>query len=242
MRATGGAWSGIPTDTNGVQVSNNVAATNNRQFLHTDPGTELKAIDSKQEIHFSEFYDTNMNVLFAAIGIPKEIALMLFGSNYSASRASIKDWEHTLKVKRVKDVSPAYKNFYHIFMLTQVFSGNVEAPGYIDAVMNNKMWIKLAYHNSVWIGDNPPNIDELKEVMAAKAKLGEGSHHLPLETPENICMDLGILGDYYHILDEYQAVLEYADKIGIEKVEVKNETIENFDEPVKPAKKEKKDK
>jgi capsid protein len=188
-------------------------------------------LEGKQEVHFSEFYDTNMKVIFAALGIPMEIALMLFGSNYSASRASIKDWEHTLNVKRIKNVSPAYRHIYNIFLVTQVLSGNVSAPGYVEAVMaknSKRTWVLLAYQSTRWIGANPPNIDELKEVTAARLKAGAGSAHMPFDSMANIAQDLGLRGDYIHTMDEYQKEVQYADKIGIEKVELARQNIEEF--------------
>ena len=231
MNAAGGPYSDVPADSNGTAFQNIVAGTTSKQVINPEPGTKIVALEGKQEIHFGEFYDTNLTVIFAALGIPKEIALMLFGSNYSASRASIKDWEHTLIVKRVKNVSPAYRHIYDMFLLTQVLAGTINAPGYIEAVMNKETWVRLAYQKAKWVGDNPPNIDEKKEVEAARLKAGAGSSHLPLDTMENIANDLGLHGDYQHTLEEYQNVMKEADKLGIEKVEPARTTIEQFGEP-----------
>ncbi len=242
MKATGGAFSDIPSDSRGVMFQNTVAGTTGKQAVNAPPGSKIVALEGKQEIHFGEFYDTNMKVIFASLGIPMEIALMMFGSNYSASRASIKDWEHTLIVKRIKNVSPAYKHIYNIFLVTMAMQNKINAPGYLKAVFNKDLWVKLAYQRAKWIGDNPPNIDEKKEVEAARLKMGAGSAHLPLDTPENIVEDLGLPGDYRHTMEQYQDDMEYADSIGIEKVEQNRQIIEDFDDadedkPGKPGEK-----
>ena len=232
LNAMGGAFADIPADSNGQTFQNQVAGTTDKQAINAPPGAKIVALEGKQEVHFSEFFDTNMKVIFAALGIPMEIALMLFGSNYSASRASIKDWEHTLIVKRIKNVSPGYKHIYNIFLVTQVLSGEINAPGLVEAIITKKRWSTvLAYQKARWIGDNPPNIDELKEVNAARLKMGAGSGHLPLDSPENIVLDLGIRSDYKHTLEEYQDTMQYADQLGIEKVELARQNIEEFGNP-----------
>lgn len=245
-KASGGMFADIPADSNGQTFQNQVAGTTGRTAINLAPGGKLVTIEGKQEIHFGEFYDTNLTVIFAALGIPKEVALMLFGSNYSASRASIKDWEHTLKVKRIKNVSPAYRHMYNIFLVTQVMQNSIKAPGYLQALFGQyqpaikNTWVKLAYQNAKWLGDNPPNIDEKKEMDAIRLKLGEGSKHLPIITPEDAVEEAGGNGDWRHIAQQYQDDMEYADKIGIEKVEERGMTIEDFDsadedEPGKPG-------
>jgi capsid protein len=245
MKAAGGVNSDIPQDSNGNSFQNHVAGTTGKQAINLPTGAQIKSIEGKQEIHFGEFYDTNLSIIFAALGIPKEVALMLFGSNYSASRASIKDWEHTLIVKRIKNVSPAYRHIYNIFLATQIMQGAVSAPGYLQALLGaytpavKNIWVKLAYQKAMWKGDNPPNIDEYKEVMAARLKLGEGSKHLPGITMEQFVESINEHGDWRHIAQQYQDEMQYGDDIGIEKVEEKGMTIENFDaddedEPSKP--------
>lgn len=243
FKGTGGPFADIPADSlNGKQSNDTFAATTNSQAINTTPGTTMKSIDSKQEIHFNEFFDTNLAILFAAIGMPKSVALMMFDSNYSASRAEVKDWEHTLKVKRKKNVAPAYGKIYNIFLITQVMLNRVTAPGYIQAIMEQNDFVQMAYERASWIGDNPPDIDPLKEVNAARLKLGAGSNHLPFDTFENICRDLGIEGDVRHIFEEYQRDMLYADSLGIEKVEAKGSTIEEFEDEDEDKKKKLADK
>lgn len=230
MKAGGGAFTDIPSDSHGERFQDTVAGTTSKQAINAPPGSKIVALEGKQEIHFKEFYDTNMTIFFAAIGMPKEIGLMLFGNNYSASRASIKDWEHTIKVNRVRSSSLPYKHIYNIFLVTQTLRNKLNAPGYLKAIIMNDTWVKLAYQKCKWIGDNPPNIDEKKEVEAARLKMGAGSAHLPMQDPEGVVEDLGLPGDYDHTLQRYAAVLERADKLGIEKVETNKMTIEEFGE------------
>ncbi len=144
----------------------------------------MESIEAKQEGTFSDFYMPNVYMACAAIGIPPEVALSKYDSNFSASRAALKDWEHTIKVDRSEFSFQFYKPIFGYWFDLQVLSLNIMAPGYLNAFLAKDQMTMDAYKSGRFIGANVPHIDPLKEVEAERAKLGPLADHLPLTTVE----------------------------------------------------------
>src|SRR5690606_33684104 len=82
------------------ELEGQIAVTSQKSVYNMPNGAQLKQLVSDNELSFKEFFSTNVEIVCACIGIPPEIALSKYDSNFSASRAAIKDWEHTLSVAR----------------------------------------------------------------------------------------------------------------------------------------------
>jgi hypothetical protein len=54
--------------------------------------SELKEVQSKNELYFKDFYTVNVDLVCSSINMPPEVAMSKYNSNYSASRAALKDW------------------------------------------------------------------------------------------------------------------------------------------------------
>ena len=175
----------ISIDSNGKPLSDQVAATHIKQFINNPPGTKLEAIQSnKDKLYFKEFFGTGFDVFCASIGIPPEVALSKYDSNFSASRAALKDWEHTINVDRNDTVTDVLQPIYDLWLHISILTDQVTIPGYLEA-LNNKDEEKLsAYRNCRFIGNTVPHIDPLKEVNAERAKLGDLAKSIPLTTVE----------------------------------------------------------
>jgi capsid protein len=180
----------IPVDVQGKQVADRVVATTGKQAFNMPIGAQLKALESRNELSFRDFYTINSDHVCAAIGIPPEVAYSKYDSNYSASRAAIKDWEHTLVVDR-DSFSEFYKKIYAFWLEVQILEMKVEAPGYFKAKLENNLMVLEAYKTSRWIGANVPHIDPVKEVEAARRKLGIAADNIPLTTVEEATEELG---------------------------------------------------
>jgi capsid protein len=150
-----------------------VATTTNKQAINLPIGAKAVFHESKMTGGFKDFYTTNIQFVCAAVGIPYEVALAMYNSNYSASRAAIKEWEHTLKTNRQKFAAQYYQPFYNLWLEMQILSGKINAPGYIKAFADNNIMAIEAYQSAKWMGENVPHIDPLKEVMAERLKLGD---------------------------------------------------------------------
>lgn len=210
----GGATNGVAITRQGEALSNKVAATTNKATFNMPIGSSLKSLESKNELYFSEFYSVNIGLICATLGIPPEIAMSKYDSNYSASRAAIKDWEHTLNVERKSFADQFYQPIYNFWLYTQIIQNKIEAPGYLRALADKNEMILEAYHYARFIGANVPHIDPLKEVAAERAKLGSAGAHIPLTTAEAATEALNG-GDASANMKQYAKEIEQATELNI---------------------------
>jgi capsid protein len=174
-------------------ASTKVATTTNKMAFNMPIGATLKLLESKNELYFKDFYSTNQQILCASVGIPYEVAMSMFNSNYSASRAAIKDWEHSMKTSREKFSVQFYQNYYNLWFEVEVLNGKIKADGFLKALMDNNIMAIEAYRNARWLGVNVPHIDPVKEVQAERLKLGDDT--TPLTTYDQASESLGS-GDF----------------------------------------------
>lgn len=176
------------TDTgeiHGEAVAQKVASTTKKQAFNMPRGAVLKSLEAKNELYYKEFYNTNTNAIASAIGIPPEVAYSLYNSNFSASRAALKDWEHTIMVKRGDFSTQFYQPIYDLWLEIDILLGKTQAPGFLMANARKDFMTLDAFRNARWVGSNVPHIDPVKEVLAERLKLGSGGAHLPLTTGES---------------------------------------------------------
>ena len=224
----------IPTDINGKQLQDNVAATMNKTVINLPQDASLKSLESKAEINFSDFYSPNVNSVCSTIGMPPEVALSKYDSNFSSARAALKDWEHTLQVKRKDFSSEFYDKIYKFWLEIEILKQNIQADGYITALVKNDTTTLDAYRNSRFVGANVPHIDPVKEVTAERLKLGETGKSIPLTTAEAATEALNG-GEYDSNVVQYAEELKDSKTKGIEVVIQQPQTNETT------TKKDKKD-
>jgi capsid protein len=174
----------IPIDEQGKILANLVAATTNKQAFNMPIGSEIKTLENKGPLHFKDFYGVNIDLVCAAIEIPPNVAQSKYNDSFSASRAAIKDWEHTLNVKRKKFSFQFYSPIYAFWLQTEILKNKIQAPGFLIAKAKNNHLVISAYLNARWVGANVPHIDPVKEVNAERLKLGITGAGIPLTTVE----------------------------------------------------------
>lgn len=179
----------------GEEVATKVAATTEKQTFNLTQGQTIKTVPPHSvQLDFTNFYETNFNIICSALNIPPEVARSMYSSNYSASRAAIKDWEHVLKVIR-KEFSDNFYQPYYVYWLTfQAINKVINLPKYIDALLTGDFMTIIAYQFARFVGANVPNIDPVKEVEAVRKALG--NDNIPLMTHEDAVEFLGY-GDFY---------------------------------------------
>lgn len=211
-------------------MNQQIVTTTGKQAVNMPNDAKLVPVESKKELYFNDFYTINIQIVCAVVGIPPEIALMKYDSNFSASRAALKDWEHSLGVEREQFADEFYKPIYALFLDTEVLKFKVQAPGYLKALNDKDIFVIEAYRSVYFQGANVPHIDPLKEVKAERAKLGVGSEHIPLSTIEKATEALNG-GDYWENMQNYAKELKEADDEGIEKQVVNTGGVEvpNYD-------------
>ncbi len=191
----------------GEQTAQKVAKSTTRQAFNMPIGATLKALESKNELYFKDFFSTHVNLICATIGIPPEIALSKYDSNFSASRAALKDWEHTMKVTRIFYSKQTYKRFYSLWFTLQALTDKIPARGFTSA-WRSKDWLTLeAYKFARFVGANVPHIDPVKEVEAERKKLGALGVNLPLTTAEAATENLSE-GDFASNAEQFNREIE----------------------------------
>lgn len=180
----------IPKTDDGHVLANKVAVSTNKQTFNMTQGAEIKPLESKQELNFPDFYETNFDIVCATVNIPPNVAKSKYDSNYSASRAAIKDWENTLSVERKEFGFQFYQPIYNFFLEVEVLTNKITAPGYLLAKLQKNNWVVEAYRKARWVGTPVPHIDPLTEVKAERAKLGDSAKSIPLTTVEQATENL----------------------------------------------------
>jgi capsid protein len=219
----------LPTDSYGENLANRVYATTNKQTYNLPLGASMKSIESKQELSFAEFYSANFDIVCAVCGYPPEVILSKYNSNYSASRAAIKDFEHTIIVQRQGFSEQFYQTIYNFCLDCWVLENYVNLNGYEVALMNQNTMALYAYRYANWQGDVVPHIDPIKEVNAWRLKLGKDSENMPLCTVADAIEALAPLGgtDFNSTLEQYAKEIKKGEALGIEKVLPKGSTLED---------------
>lgn len=210
----------LPQDDYGNQLADKVAATTNKMTFNLPKDSKIATVDKGTELYFKDFYSVLRDTICAAFGIPPEVAMTMFNSNYSASRAAIMDWGHTLNVSR-KDFSEQFSQpVFEFWLLIEIFKNKVQAPGYLQALAQGNMYITEAYHQARFVGPPVPHIDPLKEVQAERAKLGTTGLHIPLTTVEAATEALnGGDSDSDSNMEQYAEELKMAEGLGIKMAE-----------------------
>lgn len=211
----GSADSDLPATIQGQQLANQVAATTNKMAFNMPIDSEIKTTEAKNELYFKDFYDVNFDVVCGSIMIPPDIARSMYNSNYSASRAAIKDWEHVVNVKRSDFARQYYQKVYNFYFEVNVYLFKIQARGFLQARLTGNWIVIRAYMKARWMGVNVPHIDPVKEVEAVRMKLGPAGAHFPLMTAEQATESLGS-GEFTAIAEQFASESEKVDTLGIE--------------------------
>jgi capsid protein len=198
----------LPVDNGGEAMANKIAATTNKQAFNMPIGSKINSLESKNELYFKDFYTVHVDAVCATIQIPPNVATSKYDSNYSASRAAIKEWEHTAGVKGYKFASKFLQPIYEFWLDIQVLKNRIQAPGYIDARLKQNYLVLESYRFARFIGPKMPHIDPLKEVDAQRKKLGDLAVNIPLTTIENAVEELNG-GDSDSNIEQFGYEYEY---------------------------------
>jgi capsid protein len=210
----------IPIDDAGKAIANHIGVTTEKMAFNMPLGSHLVALESKNELYFKEFYETNIMLFCASAGIPYEVAMSRYDSNYSASRGAIKDWEHKLNVSRAQFSVQFMQPIYEFWLEVRAFQRKIYGyQKYIQARKTSDRMVMEAMRNARFVGPPVPHIDPEKEVKAERLKLGDAGLSIPLTTVEQATENLGG-GDSTSNIEQYADELKKSKSLGI-KVEPK---------------------
>ena len=115
---------------------------------------------------FDKYVSTMETVIGSSEGIPKEVLVKKYESNYTAARAALLDFWRTVRVYRTWFNSAFNQPIYEAWLAEAVATGRIEAPGFFDDPL-----IRQAWCGCVWMGASMGHVDPLKEVNAAAARI-----------------------------------------------------------------------
>lgn len=180
-----------PKQINYDEVAKRISKTTNKTVVNLPVNSKLSAFDHKGQLTFKDFYITLFEIICATLNIPPEVAMGKYGSNYSASRAAIKGWEHVLSVLRQAFGEDFYQPFYEFWLHIQILENRITAPGYLEAFYTGNNMVLDAYRCARFVGPPVQGIDPLKEVKAVREAMGSASNHIPLMNAEQGTEALG---------------------------------------------------
>lgn len=221
----------LPTTDEGTEVGKTVHVTGLGTAINNNPGSKIEMLENKNTLYFKDFYETHSDTFFAVIQLPPNVAMGKYNNSFSASRAAIMDWAHVLGVKREHHYEGFLEPIVSLWLELQILKNKIQAPGYVIARSQGDKIITDCYKVVRFIGANVPHIDPLKEVKAAREKLGKGFDYVPLDDLENVTESLGG-GDSNENLEQCAEELKKAESLGLK--EKPQQVIEK--EPV-PGKK-----
>ncbi len=206
-----------------TEVKKVVSESYQKTVVNLPRDSKLSSVKSDGELSFEPFFKMLLRLVCATVEIPMEVALSWYDSNYSASRAALKDWEHTLKETRFYFSEQFYKPHYQHWLELEVLKNNIQAKGYLLARQQNNFMAVEAWTTATFKGANIPHIDPLKEVLAERAKLGRDD--IPLTTAQDATEAVNG-GVYSSNVNQFSRELKMAESILAQTSELNGKTID----------------
>ena len=131
------------------------------------PGKHVETVNPlRSNAQFETFVNTTIMVTASSMGIPKEVLVKKYESNYTAARAALLDFWRTVRVYRTKFNAMFNQPIYEQWLAEAVAAGRIEAPGFFDDPA-----IRAAWCGCSWMGASMGHVDPLKEVKAAAERI-----------------------------------------------------------------------
>ena len=131
------------------------------------PGKKIATVNPlRSNAQFESFVSTCITVIASSMGIPKEVLIKKYESNYTAARAALLDFWRTVRVYRTRFNNGFNQPIYEQWLSEAVAIGRIDAPGFFDDPAVRQAWC-----GCVWMGASMGHVDPLKEVNAAAARI-----------------------------------------------------------------------
>ena len=196
-----------------ADAATKVAQTIEGRAMNMPKGATLKRHAGSTDENFADFFKANIEIVYATLGIPPEVAMDKYEQNYSSSRAALKSWEFKMMVDRKNKLhNQYYKPFFNFWMDIAVMDNRVNAEGYLQALTDNNYMVLEAYRSCRFIGAGVPHIDPLKEVNAERAKLGKQFDNYPLTDFDSAMENLNT-GEFKNVVKKIKDAKDEMQKI-----------------------------
>lgn len=164
-------------DTTGLEdaVNEEDKITDDDMQLELAPGAIYSLPKDKkiQEINplrnnsaFANFVETMETVIGASMGIPKEVLVKKYESNYTAARGALLDFWREVRVRRTAFVESFCQPIYEQWLSEAIATGRIDAPGFFDDPAVRQAWC-----GCMWMGASMGHVDPLKEANAATVRI-----------------------------------------------------------------------
>ena len=131
------------------------------------PGKKIATVNPlRSNAQFESFVSTCITVIASSMGIPKEVLIKKYESNYTAARAALLDFWRTVRVYRTRFNNGFNQPIYEQWLSEAVAIGRIDAPGFFDDPAVRQAWC-----GCVWMGASMGHVDPRKEGNAAAARI-----------------------------------------------------------------------
>ena len=131
------------------------------------PGKKVQELNPlRNNSAFESFVTTMETLIGASMGIPKEVLVKKYESNYTAARGARLDFWREVRVRRTAFNNSFNQPIYEQWLSEAVANGRIEAPGFFDDPA-----IRQAWCGCMWMGASMGHVDPLKEVKAASERI-----------------------------------------------------------------------
>lgn len=138
-------------------------------IIKLPPGQEAILPESKAPVaEFWAFMEGQLKFVGMGTGIPYEVLLKAFNSNYSASQAAIQDAARGWDIWRRRWASQFCQPVYDQFVDLLVEQNIISCPGFYDSPFIRRAWLQAN-----WFGPAVLNIDPVKNAKAKKLMIDE---------------------------------------------------------------------
>jgi lambda family phage portal protein len=164
----------FPSMVNGTGSSGSGGAASNDEvglasgaIIELGPGEDVTTVNpNRPNTGYDLFVQSILRQIGIALGLPFEVLIKHFTASYSASRAALLDAWRFFRNRRSWVAQGFCQPIYEAWMDEAVATGRIKAPGYFSKPM-----IRAAYLQAQWLGEQPMQIDPVKEVEAAQKRL-----------------------------------------------------------------------
>ncbi|KJS02234.1 MAG: hypothetical protein VR65_06205 [Desulfobulbaceae bacterium BRH_c16a] len=131
------------------------------------PGEKIStAAPGRPNVAFDPFVMAILRQIGIALELPFEILVKHFTASYSAARAALEEaWDYFLR-RRHWLVTMLCQPVYEAVITEAVAMGRLSAPGFFADPLIRRAWL-----DTIWIGDAQSQIDPVKEIDAATARI-----------------------------------------------------------------------
>lgn len=155
----------------GDGLANRITEVTSNQTFNMPIGATIEQFSTDIETDFGVFHGHVFNIISAGLEVPPEVAMQMYNSNYSASRAAINAWGYVVDNLRERIANEIYVPFYKAWLEFEVLRNKIDAPDYIKSINTKNFMALEAYAQCRFTGKNMPHIDPLKEVKAISEAL-----------------------------------------------------------------------